>query len=102
MKNYQRRGRGEWLKIIASQQKSGQSISAWCRDHDVSSKSFYLWRKRLRREPEQSPESFIEIRSVDKRTGLLNLTLPGDYRLEIPQGFDPGDLQLVVKTLAAV
>jgi len=42
-----RRGRAQWQGLIERAAHSPQSISAFCRAEDVSTASFYSWRKRL-------------------------------------------------------
>jgi transposase-like protein len=36
-----------WRKRIEACQRSGKSISAWCRENDVSFTQWQFWRKRL-------------------------------------------------------
>jgi transposase-like protein len=37
-----------WTEIIRECRNSGQTISAWCADHDINPKSYYYWLKRVR------------------------------------------------------
>ena len=37
----------QWHTRLNDQATSGQSISAWCRDHGYSRQLFYYWRKKL-------------------------------------------------------
>lgn len=71
-----RRTRGQWAALIAAQWASGQTIAAFCREHDVPTNSFHRWRRRLKDstdasttqppqppEPPESPEpSFVRLR----------------------------------------
>jgi hypothetical protein len=59
-----------WRERIASQQASGQSIRAWCRDNGCREHSFYFWRVRLglspagvrrHRSSSAKPISFAEV-----------------------------------------
>jgi hypothetical protein len=36
-----------WRERITTQQASGQSIRAWCREHSLPEPAFYWWRRRL-------------------------------------------------------
>lgn len=36
-----------WRRMLGGQARSGLSISAWCRAHDVNEPAFYWWRRRL-------------------------------------------------------
>jgi len=38
----------QWTEIIRECRSSGQTISAWCTDHDINPKSYYYWLKRVR------------------------------------------------------
>ena len=38
----------QWTEIIRECRGSGQTVSAWCADHDINSKSYYYWLRRVR------------------------------------------------------
>lgn len=38
----------QWTEIIRECRSSGQTVSAWCADHDINPKSYYYWLKRVR------------------------------------------------------
>ena len=38
----------QWMEIIRECRSSGQTISAWCSEHNVNHKSYYYWLKRVR------------------------------------------------------
>jgi hypothetical protein len=72
----------QWRKIISQQPASGLSIAAFCRQAEVSPASFYVWRRKLRRDtahfaevkitPEPGPESSgIELRLSNGRCVLV-------------------------------
>src|SRR5947209_4401380 len=42
--------REQWHRRISDQERTGESIRTYCREHGVSESSFYSWRKRLRSE----------------------------------------------------
>lgn len=44
----------KWKKIIQTAYGSGIGVRGWCREHDVSEKQFYYWRKKLSLQPERS------------------------------------------------
>lgn len=50
-----------WRNLIARQQRSGQSIAAFCRTHGVSQPSFFAWRKRLRLQRGQPTSPFVPV-----------------------------------------
>jgi len=40
----------QWLEWLLEQPKSGLSIASFCDEKGVSANSFYLWRRKLRKE----------------------------------------------------
>lgn len=38
----------QWTEIIREYRGSGQTVSAWCNDHNINSKSYYYWLRRVR------------------------------------------------------
>lgn len=38
----------KWMEIIRECRSSGQTITTWCTEHNVNSKSYYYWLKRVR------------------------------------------------------
>jgi transposase-like protein len=38
----------QWTEIIRECRSSGQTVASWCEAHDVNSKSYYYWLRRVR------------------------------------------------------
>lgn len=38
----------KWTEIIRECRSSGQTVLAWCTEHDINTKSYYYWLKRVR------------------------------------------------------
>jgi transposase-like protein len=38
----------KWIDIIKECRSSGQTVSVWCEDHNVSTKSYYYWLRQVR------------------------------------------------------
>ncbi|MCG9969959.1 transposase [Pelotomaculum terephthalicicum JT] len=38
----------QWTQIISECRSSGQTVSAWCSEHNINQKSYYYWLKRVR------------------------------------------------------
>lgn len=38
----------QWTEIIRECRSSGQTVTAWCNDHDINPKSYYYWLRRVR------------------------------------------------------
>jgi hypothetical protein len=87
----------EWTDKIAAWRESGQSIAAWCRQHDESYYRFIYWRKRLG--PKQKKTGgFVELTF---ETSSLSLECNG-LTLHIERGFDRELLRDVLSVLRAV
>jgi len=85
-----------WERRISRQRRSQLSVAEFCSQEGVSSKSFYVWRKRLREE-EAGPTG-LTTGAADPRSGcpasklFLPVTLPlasvpaFGLRIELPSG----------------
>jgi hypothetical protein len=91
-----------WRQRIAQQKKSGQTVRAFCREHQFSEYSFYAWRRQL----DSSSDKPIRFALVDTTStsgtaqpsqAPLELFLNGGERLHIPA--DAATLQLVLSAL---
>jgi len=59
------RSESDWRKIIRQHTISGLSVRAFCKQHQVGDKSFYLWRKRLETAPvEAAAINLVDITSI--------------------------------------
>lgn len=38
----------KWIEIVRECRSSGQTVSAWCAEHDINPKTYYYWLKRVR------------------------------------------------------
>ena len=87
----------EWTDKITAWRESGQSIAAWCRQHEESYYRFIYWRKRLELKQEKAG------RFVELTFGKLSLLLScNGMTLHIERGFDPELLRDVLSVLRAV
>jgi Transposase len=91
-----------WRQRIAQQQKGGQTVRAFCREHKLSEYSFYAWRRQLG----SSIDKPIRFALVDTTStsgtaqpsqAPIELFLNGGERLHIPA--DAATLQLVLSAL---
>jgi transposase-like protein len=85
-----------WQQVIAQQEKSGQSVRAFCRERDISEHSLYMWRQRLRRE---IPVTFalVETNRAAAEPAMLELLLTSGDRLRIPA--ETNTLRMVLTAL---
>jgi transposase-like protein len=38
----------QWTEVVKECRSSGQSVAAWCAEHNINPKSYYYWLRRLR------------------------------------------------------
>lgn len=38
----------QWIGIIRECRDSGQTVTSWCREHDINTKSYYYWLRKVR------------------------------------------------------
>jgi transposase-like protein len=83
-----RRTEAEWGAVVERYEKSGQTISEFCRRVKLSRNSFTKWRRRLAATPSASP-SFVEwIASPAAETELAETSAQGvgEFELSLPGG----------------
>ena len=92
-----RRSMSQWQKVISNQETTGESVSVYCRKKDLCQKSFYTWRRRLRKE-----NKFIEV-IPPKISPIIQyqirITSPQGYLIEVPAGIDISSIKNVMKTI---
>lgn len=91
-----------WQEHLDAWKAGGQNQSAYCRRHQLSFHSFRYWKKKLSTD-QACPVSFVRVypSQVLPNAGggnPLHLIL-GPYKIEVPAGFDPATLKLLLNTL---
>ena len=92
-----------WRERIAEQERSGISVKQFCEDRSLTEQSFYVWRKRLRK---QQPMRFalLETGPVCQQLGReagLEVVLATGERLRIGADVDSRVLRTVLEALRA-
>ena len=88
-----------WRRIVERQAKSGLTIACFCEREDVSTASFYNWRRRLAEECDDRP-AFVPVQVQQPDGGsALEIVLPGAVMIRVPDGTAR---QTIVDALAAV
>ena len=91
-----------WRERIAEQERSGVSVQQFCEERGLTEQSFYVWRKRLRK---QEPMRFALVETGAARQQApkteLELVLVTGERLRIGAGVDPTPLRRVLEALRA-
>ena len=87
-----------WRGLIEEQRQSGESVSGFCRDREVSTASFYNWRRRLAEEGVAEKFVAIELPSPPTRA-CCEIVLPDGCRVVVPPGHDPDSLRSILSIL---
>jgi hypothetical protein len=90
-----------WRALIGEQEQSGLSVARFCKERGISEQSFYVWRKRLRRE---DPVRFALVETglrpqQPEATPALELIFPGGEQLRIGAGVNADALRAVLEVL---
>jgi hypothetical protein len=93
----------DWRERIAAQERSGISVKRFCEEQRLTEQSFYVWRKRLRK---QQPMRFalVETGGAGQDGAMeaaLELVLATGERLRIGADVDPMALRKVLEALRA-
>jgi hypothetical protein len=103
-----------WRELIERRRRSSLSVAQLCAEASVSTASFYLWQRKLRKQaasarnhPPARPASsqLVPVRIVPDAlahrdaAGMLEVELPGEIHLRIPAGCDAATLQVVLSLL---
>jgi hypothetical protein len=93
--NSRQERREEWSRMVALQEKSGQTVRVFCRERGLSEPSFYSWRQRLRT---RKPVAFalVETKAGASEAAIEVVLTSGD-RLRI--GCDAAALRMVLSVL---
>lgn len=88
-----------WAEQITACGNSGQSVSAWCRENGVSSKTYYYHlRKQREKTCEQIPVPIALFPSVHHGITIITIRSEG-ITVEIPSAVSTATLEAVIKAL---
>ena len=96
--------RRKWSSHIAEWEASGKSQAGYCREHGLSWKQFYYWKRKHLAKPEGGvklvPVGLHPIQVQQRRSYGTPLVLHvGRYKVEVGPGFDSATLLMLVGTL---
>ena len=104
MPKRQQRSATEWQHLIEQQARSGMSGLAFCRQHGLQAKTFYLKRQLLSNQSVvKSTEAFIQVQSSPAPTRPIQagfVLQVGDIRLQLSADVDAQWLAQLMKTLS--
>ena len=87
-----------WRRRLARWQRSGKTVTEFCRREGVSKPTFYAWRKRLEEREVPSVE-FVELDGMaGSDPARIELEVRG-VTVRLRAGFDASDLRSVIAIL---
>ncbi len=98
----QRFSREQWAQWLDEFQQADLSVTEFCARNRISSKSFYRWQRKLRREAgptDSHPDSSFVAVSV-AGSPLVEIAMPCGATIRVPN--DPTSLRPVLQTLLEV
>ena len=93
-----------WAERIAECRSSGMSVRAWCRENEISEKTYYYWQRRLYQQMISAAQrvDFAEIpREIQTGRSIgaaAKVCLPGTT-IEVYPEADVQMIQVILKTL---
>ena len=95
----------KWRELVAEQERSDQSVAAFCRARGLSPTHFFAWKKRLIL---AGPQPFVEVRLKSSerapqpaaaRESAIEIRLAAGRSLLVEPGFDPAHLRALLAVL---
>ncbi len=101
----QRSGEREayWRDVVSRQAASGQTVAMFCQREKISPPSFYVWRKKLKRQA-TSPQ-FVPITISTPATpasAKFEVRLSGGTTVMVPDGFNEAALRRLLQVAREV
>ena len=92
-----------WREVIDEHESSGLSVAEFCEWQEVSTASFYQWRKRLRNSitaetPMFVPVSVVDESSVPPVAAMVEIALPNGCVVRVADGVRGETITLAVAT----
>ncbi len=93
-----------WVERIGEYRSSGVSVRAWCREHEISEKTYYYWQRRLYKQMASTAEavSFAEVPGLvetgQNSGATAKISLSG-ASVEVYPGADAQIIETILQTL---
>lgn len=88
--------KAEWAERIQQCRESGLTVSEWCRENGVNSKTYYYHLRKLRKEIcEQIP---VPVMTVPEETACVKISI-GEVTAEIPEGISEQMMTSLIRAM---
>jgi transposase-like protein len=93
------------MELVLEQGRSGQSVSAYCREHGLRLWQFYEWKKRLR---DSDAPKFVEVavkppaeiaQQRSRQGSAIEVRLRSGHSVVVERGFDASHLRALLLVL---
>lgn len=81
-----RRSRAQWRDLIAEQEASGLSVTAFSREHDLCPQTVYGWRSRLARESPAPSVAFVQLETSENVSEARDEVTSAELSVTFPSG----------------
>lgn len=68
-----------WAEIVRECRSSGQTVKAWCAEHDINPKTYYYWLRRVR---EAACEA---LPSIEENSSIVPINIPANADDPVPE-----------------
>ena len=106
----------DWAEMVGACRNSGKTVSVWCEEHGISSKTYYYRLKRvcdaipevdrpsgLPSPREEDAPVFAQITPVSRSGRDVAITLRfGSIEVQIHNGAEPGTIEAALRVLARI
>ena len=93
----------QWRRWIYQWRASGLSVRAFCARHDLTSASFYHWRRVLEQRAAEEPAAFVPVQVVadvvPAQASALEVVLVDGRAVRVAPGFDEATLRRLLAVL---
>lgn len=89
-----------WSERIAACRSSGQTVSSWCTENNVSTASYYKWQKRIYQMVSANVPQFVELPRPTKPSVVAVLHM-GGAEVELREGIDEETLAAICRCLGS-
>lgn len=96
---------GEWSEVIRQRQESGMTVTAFCEQQGISTKSYYYWLKKLRNtalEAAGTPE-LVKLEDRSQKFSKRHLQIQcGEFHLDVPAKVDVSAVSAIIRAMITV
>lgn len=86
----------KWRRLIREHARSGQTVTAFCRERSLCRSYFFTWKRRLR---ESAAEKFLEVQVTEGPLASdpsVEIRLQNGRSLMVRPGFDAGHVRALL------